>query len=239
MSNETFFFALLIFMLISTLIAFRLGKIWLTGLVMCEVVLMNIFVVKQFDLFGLAVTGGNVLYGGIFLATDLLNEHYGKKVAYRAITAGLAAGIFMLVTTQLTTQFIPNDFDIVQGSFLTIFSPTYRIVFASIVSYLIFQNFDIWFYDFIKKLTKGRFLWLRNNVSTVTSQVLDSIFFTAIGLLIIPALADNKFLVGFVPWEAFWDVVIFTVIVKVIVAAFDTPIVYLAKWMKRSQKSEV
>lgn len=206
---------------------------------MCEVALMNIFVVKQFDLFGLSVTGGNVLYGAIFLATDLINEHYGKKVAHQAITAGFAAGIFMLVTTQLTVDFTPNAFDMAQNSFLTIFSPTYRIVFASILSYLIFQNFDIWFYDFIKKLTKGKFLWLRNNLSTIISQTLDSIFFTAVGLLVIPAFADNRWLIGFVPLEAFMDVVMFTVFVKVVIAIFDTPIVYLAKWMKKNQKSEV
>ena len=194
---------------------------------------MNIFVVKQFDLFGLAVTGGNVLYGAIFLATDLLNEHYGKKAAYQAVLAGFVAGIFMLITSQLSSAFLPNSFDTAQGAFVTIFSPTFRIVLASMLSYLLFQNFDVWLFDLIKKLTKGRFLWLRNNVSTMIAQTLDSIFFTAVGLLAVPAFADSKVLMGFVPAEVFWQVVLFTVIVKVIIAALDTPIVYLAKIFKK------
>ena len=192
---------------------------------------MNIFVVKQFDLFGLAVTGGNVLYGGIFLATDLLNEFYGKKFAQRAVWAGFGAGVFMLIASALTTAFVPNQFDIAQNSFEVIFSPTFRIVVASLASYLIFQTFDVWLYDLLKRLTNGRSIWLRNNLSTILSQAGDSIFFTAVGLLAIPALGDSA-LAGFVPAGVFWEVVAFTLIIKVIVAILDTPIMYLARKVK-------
>ncbi len=232
MSNEIIFFSLLLFMLASTLLAFRLGRAYLFGLVMLQVGLMNIFVVKQFDVFGLAVTGGNILYGGIFLATDLINEHYGKKIAKKAVWAGLGAGIFMLVASQLTTAFSPNDFDYAQGAFQSIFSPTFRIVFASLLSYMIFQNFDVWFYDYLKKVTDGKFLWLRNNLSTIISQTGDSIFFTAVGLLTIPFLSEKSWLAGFVPAEAFWDVVLFTLAMKIIVALLDTPVMYLSKKIK-------
>ena len=81
MPNEIIFFSFLIFVFVTTLVAFRLGRAYLFGLIMLEVGLMNIFVVKQYDLFGLAVTGGNILYGGIFLATDVLNEFYGRQIA--------------------------------------------------------------------------------------------------------------------------------------------------------------
>ncbi|MBU1089869.1 queuosine precursor transporter [Patescibacteria group bacterium] len=232
MSNEIIFFALLIFTLVSTLFAFRLGRAYLFGLVMLEVGLMNVFVVKQFDLFGLAVTGGNVLYGAIFLATDILNEHYGKRIAKKAVWAGFGAGVFMLVASALTTAFTPNEFDSAQTAFQTIFSPTFRIVFASLASYLIFQTFDVWIYDFLKKATNGKFLWLRNNLSTILSQTGDSIFFTAAGLLAIPAFSESKFFAGFVPAEAFWEVVVFTLIIKIVVALLDTPILYLSLRIK-------
>jgi queuosine precursor transporter len=232
MPNEIIFFALLAFTLVSTLLAFRLGRAYLFGLIMCEIALINIFVVKQFDLFGLAITGGNVLFGGIFLATDLLNEHYGKRIAKRAVWAGFGAGIFMFVTSALVTAFTANDFDIAQGAFQTIFSPTFRIVLASLASYLIFQTFDVWLYDLLKKATDGRYLWLRNNLSTILSQAGDSIFFTTVGLLAIPAFADKGWLTGFVPVEAFWEVVAFTFIIKIIIAFLDTPILYFSKRIK-------
>ncbi len=232
MSNEIIFFTLLFFTLASTLLAFRLGRAYLFGLIMLEIGLMNIFVVKQFDLFGLAVTGGNVLYGGIFLTTDLLNEFYGKHIAKRAVWAGFGAGVFMLIVSSLTTAFTPNEFDSAQSAFQAIFSPTFRIVAASLASYLIFQTFDVWFYDFLKKATNGKFLWLRNNLSTIISQTGDSIFFTAAGLLVLPFLEESNLFAGFVPAEAFWEIVFFTLSLKILVAILDTPILYLAKKVK-------
>ena len=121
--------------------------------------------------------------------------------------------------------------ELAQNSFEIIFNPTFRIVVASMASYLIFQNFDVWVYDFIKRATGGRMLWLRNNLSTILSQTGDSIFFTAAGLLAIPIFENTK-LAGFVPAEAFWQVVAFTLIIKVIVAILDTPIMYLARKVK-------
>jgi queuosine precursor transporter len=232
MSNETIFFILLTFVLLTTLLAFRMGRRYLFGLIMLEVGLMNIFVVKQFDLFGLAITGGNILYGGIFLATDVLNEFYGRRIATRAVWAGFGAGVFMLVASALITALSPNEFDTTQSAFQTIFSPTFRIVLASLTGYLIFQSLDVWLFDLLKKSTGGRFLWLRNNLSTIISQTGDSIFFTAVGLLAIPAFADSKIFAGFIPAEAFWEVVAFTLIIKIAIAIFDTPILYLARKVK-------
>ncbi len=235
MSNELIFFFLVVLVLGSTLVAFRLGRAYLVGLVMVEAALMNIFVVKQFDLFGLAVTGGNILYGAIFLATDLLNEHYGKKEARKAVWAGFGAGVFMLLASQLTAAFTPNDYDTTAAGFAQLFSPTMRIVVASLVSYLIVQNFDVWLFAKLKERTKGKKLWLRNNLSTITSQLIDSIFFTAAGLLTIPALNAYPAFVGFVPGEIFWQVVGFTIIIKVAVAILDTPVVYASYWLKQPE----
>ena len=194
-----------------------------------QAALFNIFVVKQFNLFGLAVTGGNVLYGASFLATDILNEHFGRRVAQQAVWAGFGAGVFMLLTTQLTLAFTPNDFDTAQTAFATIFSPTTRIVLASLMTYLLVQSFDVWFFDWIKKKTAGRALWLRNNLSTLVSQAFDSILFTAAGLLIIPAFASVPWLVGFVPADAFVEIVLFTWLTKAVVAVLDTPVMYLTR----------
>jgi len=200
------------------LVAFRLGKNWLIGLIAALAVLMNIFVIKGMYLFGLAATGGNVLYASIFLSTDLLSEHYGKKQANLAVRVGFFVSIFFLITSQLIIKFVPADYDIAQEAMITLFTLAPRIVFGSLTAYIISQHLDIWSFEKIKKMTKGKHLWLRNNGSTMTSQLIDSIIFTLI---------------------AFWGVypnllqlILFTYLIKIIVAAIDTPFIYLSKYLK-------
>lgn len=197
------------------LFAFRMGKIWVIGMIAAYAILMNIFVTKGMYLFGLAATGGNVLYASIFLGTDLLAEHYGKKTATRAIRIGFLASIFFLIMSQFILWFEPADFDFAQGAFETIFTLTPRIVIGSLIAYLISQHLDVWLFHKIKKKTQGKHLWLRNNGSTWISQAVDSIIFTLIAFL------------GVFP--SIWQIILFTYIIKIIVAAIDTPFIYLSK----------
>lgn len=228
-ANEIIFLILLLLVFGTTLAAFRFGgAIGLLCLIACEAVLLNIFVVKQLDLFGLSVTGGNIMFGGIFLATDLLNEKYGPRLARLGVLVGFASGFFMLFATQLTTAFLANAFDTTQTAFQTIFALAPRIVLASFTSFLIVQLFDVWFFNFLRQRTQGKALWLRNNLSTMTSQIFDTLFFTAAGLLIIPSL-QGTLLAGFLPAAVFWQVVGFTLTIKIGVTLLDTPILYLAK----------
>lgn len=217
MSNEAFFIIQSLISLTFALFAFRMGKKWLIAFLAVNVVLMNIFVLKQMDLFGLAATGGNVLYATVFLCTDLLAEHYGKKEAIRAVRIGFFASIVFLVMTQFILKFAPNDWDFAQGAFETIFTLSPRIVAASMATYLVAQHLDVYLFDKIKKKTKGKMLWLRNNGSTFVSQFVDSAMFTMLAFYGVP---------GF---EAIFEIIIFTWIIKIIVAALDTPFMYLSK----------
>ena len=89
MSNELLFILQMIVSLSFVLCLFKLGKEYLIGYIGFAVILSQIFVNKQFDLFGLAASGGNVMYASLFLATDLLSEWYGKKEAKRAVNIGM------------------------------------------------------------------------------------------------------------------------------------------------------
>jgi len=217
MINELLFVLMTLISLFFVLLAFRLGKTYLVALIAVMAVIMNIFVIKGMYLFGLAVTGGNVMYASIFLATDLLSEYYGKKTATKAVMIGFFGSVFFLITSQLILQFAPADYDIAQDAFKTLFTLTPRIVIGSMVAYLVSQNLDIWTYTKIKKLTKGKHLWLRNNGSTWTSQLVDSIIFTVIAFA------------GVYP---LFELILFTYIIKIVVAAIDTPFIYLAKIFK-------
>ncbi len=216
MSNELLFILQTLASLAIALFAFRMGRKWLMALVTLNIVLMNIFVIKQVDLFGMAATGGNVLYACIFLCTDLLSEHYGKKQAFKAVQIGFFASIVFVLMTQFMLKFTPNDWDIAQGAFETLFTLSPRIVAASMVTYLISQNLDVYLFHKIKDKTKGRLLWLRNNGSTFVSQFVDSAIFTMLAFYGVP---------GF---EAIWSIILFTWIIKITVAALDTPFMYLS-----------
>ncbi len=217
MSNEILFIIMTLVSLSFVLLAFRLGRAWLIGLIAVQVVLMNIFVVKGIYLFGLAVTGGNVLYASIFLATDLLCEHWGKKEAVRAVRIGFFVSAFFLVMSQFIIRFIPADYDFAQEAMQTLFTLVPRIVLGSMVAYLISQHLDVWIFNKIKQKTGGKMLWLRNNGSTLISQLVDSAIFT---------------IIAFAGVYPLWELMLFTYIIKVIVAVLDTPFMYLAKKIK-------
>ena len=134
MFNSVWFIAWTLVCLAFVLVAFRLGKSWLFGMVVANAILANIFVIKGMTLFGLAATGGNAGYASIFLATDLLAEHYGPRTARRAVFLGFFASIFFMVGSQFILKFQPADYDIAQEAFSTIFALTPRIVIGSMIA---------------------------------------------------------------------------------------------------------
>ncbi len=230
--NEVIFLVMILFTMAMNLFAFRRGPEWLMALIAVEIVLMNIFAIKQMNLFGLAVTGGNVMYAAIFLSTDLLSEFHGKKWAFRAVKVGFFAAIFAAISLQFILIFQPNDFDFAQTHFLELFNFLPRIVIGSLVAYFVAQNLDVHLFHKIKSKTGEKYLWLRNTGSTAISQLIDTLIFTTVGLLIIPGLPENKYLAGVISMEIFWEVVLFTYLIKLIAAILDTPFIYLAKKIK-------
>lgn len=220
-NNSYLFIAHTIIVLMLALGAYRLGKDYLIAFIGISAVLANLYVVKQMDIFGLAATGGNVMYAAIFFSSDILNEFYGKKEAQKAVIVGFFAAFIFLVTSQLLLLYVPNDFDFSQTSYQTLFALTPRIVLGSLTAYLISQNLDIIIFDSLKKQTHGTMLWLRNNASTIVSQFVDSIVFTIIAFA------------GVLPNEVMLEIILFTYGLKVVVALLDTPFIYLAKMIKR------
>lgn len=136
MTNEFLFIFLSLLSLSLVLVAFLAGKIWLVALVAVNAVLLNIFATKGIYIFGMATTGGNILYASIFFATDLLGEHYGKKDATKAVMVGFFASLFFVVASQSILMFNPADYDIAHQSLEKIFSFVPRIVFGCLSEYL-------------------------------------------------------------------------------------------------------
>ncbi len=218
--NELLFLASVLFFLASVLAVYALfGKTGLFIFTAFATILSNIQVCKTVDIFGLSTTAGNVLYASTFLVTDILSEVYGKKEAARAVKYGLAVTVLWIAGTQLTLLFVPNANDFISPSLQTVFGLVPRVAAASLAGYVCSQTLDVFLYHFIWNRT-GRTragLWIRNNLSTLTSQAVDTLVFTTLAFL------------GVYPGEVFVSILLTTYLFKAVVALIDTPFLYAAR----------
>lgn len=186
----------------------------------------NIEVLIVIQAFGMEQTLGNVMFASTFLVTDILSETVSKKSANQAVNMGIAASLTFILVSQLWLAFTPAAADWAMPSIRAIFSNTPRLMLSSFVVYAICQKFDVWAYhkwwEFTEKKCgdSRRYLWLRNNGSTLISQLLNSLLFNFaafLGVYSLPTLI-SIFLSSYV-------VFIFT-------SLLDTPVIYLARKIK-------
>jgi uncharacterized integral membrane protein (TIGR00697 family) len=221
MVNELLWIGLLLTNFIIVILAYKLfGKTGLYVWTAVAVILANIQVMKTIQIFGLVTAMGNVIYSSLFLVTDIINENHSKKDAQKAVWIGFFVLIATTIIMQISIQFVPDESDFLSEHITAIFSVLPRIAFASLIAYLISQSHDVWFYAKLKNRHKKRYLWLRNNLSTVTSQLLDNTIFTLIAFI------------GVFAWDVIIQIFLTSFILKVIVAACDTPFVYLSRKRK-------
>ena len=224
--NELLWFAMLLVNFLSILLFYRiLGKAGLYAWIPLAVIVANIQVLKLIDLFGISATLGNIVYATSFLVTDILSENYGKKSAAKAVLIGFMTLIASTILFQFALWFIPGADDWAQGALGDIFGFMPRIAFASLTAFGISQVHDVWAYQFWKKKWPGtKMIWLRNNASTMISQLLDSVVFTFIAFI------------GVFPLPVLLEILLSTYFFKWIVAAMDTPFIYWAASLKRNGK---
>ncbi len=208
------------------LISYRVfGRIGLFAWVPIAVIIANIQVIKTVHLFGLTSSLGNIVYATSFLATDILSENHGKKDAHKAVGIGFISLISLTVLMNVSLWFKPAPIDFAQESMETLYALLPRIALASFLAYGFSQVHDVWAYDRLKeRRPDGRWIWLRNNASTMVSQAIDTLIFVTIAFA------------GSVPGRDFWEIAASTYVLKWIVAAADTPLVYLASHWHRMGK---
>lgn len=229
MRNEMLWAGMLIVNFLAILFAYvRFGRIGLYIWIPISTILANIQVVMLVDLFGFGTTLGNILYAGGFLVTDILAENYGREYAKKAVKIGFFSLIVMTIIMQIAVNFTPSD---VEEGILTfngvkrIFDFMPRIVIASLISYWVSQTHDIWAYEkWRERFSERRHIWIRNNMSTMVSQLIDNSLFTIIAFW------------GIYPKEVLLEIFITTYFMKFIVAIFDTPFVYIASHLKAKKK---
>ncbi|OQY50437.1 MAG: VUT family protein [Candidatus Parabeggiatoa sp. nov. 2] len=215
-----------------TLLLYRLfGKMGLYTIVILNIMLSNLQGPKLTVIFGMETSLGVILYSGIYFATDLLSEKYGKREGQRAVLLGFAASVILVVMVYISLLFLPSDTPKnaefatnIHQAMVTLFNFTPLFVFGSLFAYLITQSFDVWIFHYIREKTQGRHLWLRNNVSTISSQALDTLLYA--GVVWGP-------IVGF--WYAI-ELALAKYIIKIIIALIDTIFIYWARNWDMSDK---
>lgn len=179
------------------------------------VIFANIQTIVSADVLFMQACLGNVLFGTVFTATDIMTEKYGKKMAYRLIY--ICAGIlgFSAVFSWLTIHYSPNELDMNMPFVKGVLTNGFRAFIGSLTAFLIGNVYDIFIYDKMRRKTKGRLMWLRNNVATMTAQLLDNVVL---------------FSILFAGQMSFKDILVIscsTWVLEFVVALVDTPFLYL------------
>jgi len=216
---------------IGIILAYRFfGKTGLYTWMAVAIIIANIQVMKTVKVFFWVTALGNIVYGTTFLVTDILNENYGLKEARKAVWIGFFMLITVTIVMQICLGFVPDESDSLSPALEQIFSLLPRITIASLTAYIISQLHDVWAFEFWKKLFKGKYLWLRNNFSTVTSQLIDNIIFTWIAFVGFFGLFGWGQVFS---WSIIMQIFIVSYVMKFIVSLADTPFIYLSKVIKK------
>ena len=232
MSNELLLIFNLIFLYSAVVGAYYLfGKKGLTGFTVFATLAANIEVLIMVHAFGMDQTLGNIMFATTFVVTDILSEVEGKEASKEAVNLGIATSVLFICVSQLWLQFTPSSADWAMPSIQAIFSNTPRLMIAGLAVYAIAQKFDVWFYHKVWKLTESRlgdkrkYLWIRNNASTLFSQLINSFLFTLLAFG------------GTMPNELLFEVFMSSYVIFIVTSIADTPFVYLARKIKENKYS--
>lgn len=192
-------------------------------------VVANIQVTKTIELslfsFSIIMTLGNTIYTTISMSTDMLNEKYGPQAARKAVWFGFFTLIASTIMMQMALVFQPQETDFAQESLQTIFGLMPRLAAGSLLAYLISQFLDVQVYGYLRRRfgAKNQF-WIRTNVSTGVSQLIDSLVFCTVAFAGIYTLNE-------------WLQIVFTTyIFKFIISVLSTPVLYWARSFKLKEE---
>lgn len=200
-----------------------------TWTVICTIA-ANIEVLILVHAFGLDTTLGNVIFASSFLATDIMSEIYGKKEAGHCVKIGILANVTFILISQSWFLYVPASIDTMAAPIRTVFANTPRIMLASLAAYAICEFYDVWAYHFLWNFTtkkfgdSKKFLWLRNNGSTLVSQLINVIVFNFLAFA------------GVLSWGTIFQILVFGYATFVVTSILDTPFLYWARKIAEKRK---
>jgi len=200
--------------------------LYLTGLFVCCVMVANIVATKIASFGFTYATVAIIFYPLTFVIADTVSEVWGKRVAQRMVWTGLAANIVMTGMFAIAVYTPGAPFYQDQSMFQSVLLSVPRIVLASVVAFSVSQNLDIFMFLGLRQKTEGRHLWLRNNASTMASQLIDTIIFSFIAFF------------GTMSVSEIWTIIGTEYSLKLIMSILFTPVVYLLVAWARSNTKE-
>ncbi len=200
----------------------RYGVAYPIALVSALVVMANIFAGKIVQFGPFTAPAGVIVFSMIFFITDLISEKWGKREARTAVWAGFFSSLVLVLSVYIVVNWQPAVFAAeFSEMFAKVFALTPRIALAGFIAYLVSQHHDVWAFHFWKNKTNGKHLWLRNNASTIVSQLIDSVIFIFMAFYgifpIMPLILGQ--------WA-----------VKTLIALMDTPFMYGTIWIMDKTK---
>lgn len=231
MQNELILLGSLVFIFSSIIFLYRFfGKSGLYAMTVIASVVANIECMILINAFGIEQTLGNVFFASTFLITDILSENYGKKAADKAVWLGIFTSAFFIIISQSWMMYIPSQADWVMPSIKSVFSNTPRIMLSSFTVYAVSQFIDVRLYHLWWNITykrfgdKKKFLWLRNNGSTLISQLINTVLFT---IMAFGGVYDTPTLI---------NIMLSSYVIFVVAALCDTPVLYIARKIKEKKE---
>jgi uncharacterized integral membrane protein (TIGR00697 family) len=193
----------------------------LNSLFVGSLVIASVLASKIITVFGMVVPAGVLAYCITFVVTDVVSELWGREKANTVVLGGFVALFISLILVRLALLWPPAVFWPHDSAFRTILDSTSRIIVASFSAYLLSQYHDVWAFHLLRRLTGGKHLWLRNNLSTAVSQLIDTVVFITIAFYgvmpVIPLILGQ--------WA-----------IKLTIALLDTPVVYAAVWLLKTRR---
>lgn len=152
-----------------------LAALFIAALITCNLV-ANKFVTVDLGFKTFIVSAGVIPYPLTFLITDILSEIYGRRNTSIVVFSGFFASLLVLLILYLGHVFPAIDGSPVSDDqFDIVFQNSWRVISSSMIAYLVAQFVDVRIFHLIKQKTKGKHLWLRNNFSTIFSQLVDTV----------------------------------------------------------------
>lgn len=231
MPNEVILIFSMIFIFLSVVVFYKFfGTKGLYCFSVFATICANIEVLILIKAFGLEQTLGNILFASTFLITDIVSEVDGKKEANKVVNASIATSVIFVVVTQMWLQYTPASEDFAMQAIQTLFKSTPRLVIASLLVFALTQKFDVWLYhkwwNFTTRKFKNKrgYLFIRNNGSTLVSQLLNAVLFNFFAFY------------GVYELKTVLTITLSTYIIYVFTSLADTPFVYLARKIAEQKK---
>ena len=170
---------------------------------------------------------GTVVFTTLFTTSDLITEHYGAALAKKTIYLIFLMQVFVTISMALVISHpeIGSEKSLAQTALETLFTPSLRLLFASLVAFVVSQHIDIYIFSALKKRHGGNYLWIRGNASTLISGVFDTVVFSFLAWIVLAPspLPISTVVIGFIG---------FSQMLRALISILSTPLLYISYRLK-------